>query len=253
MLDQIVKGQRIRPPRVVIHGEQKIGKSTFAAGAPAPIFIQTEDGADDIGVDRFPLALTFSDVTKALDSLLAGGHEYETVVIDSGDWLERLIHAKVAKEAGVKGVEDVPYGRGYKSALQDWRTILTKLDELRALGMAVVIINHTQVKRYDSPETEPYDRQQLKLHDSASALIVEWCDCVGFATKDVYVKETDVGFNKKHARGASNGKRVLRLEGAPAYVAGSRYGLPASIELSWQSFMEAFSKARIIKQETTST
>src|SRR5690606_19897418 len=98
------------------------------------IFIQTEDGADDIGVARFPLSHSFDDVIKALDALLTGEHEYETVVIDSGDWLERLIHAKVARANGVNSIEEIGYGRGYKFAIQEWRTILGKLDELRAKG-----------------------------------------------------------------------------------------------------------------------
>ena len=41
------------PPRVVIHGAQKIGKSTFAANAFKPIFLPLEDGLSGLEVDAF--------------------------------------------------------------------------------------------------------------------------------------------------------------------------------------------------------
>jgi hypothetical protein len=31
-----------RPPRIIVYGEHKIGKSTFATSAPNPIVIRTE-------------------------------------------------------------------------------------------------------------------------------------------------------------------------------------------------------------------
>ncbi len=176
--------------------------------------------------------------------MVNGEHAYQTVVVDSGDWLERLIHANVAAKAGVAAIENIDYGKGYKAAITEWGRVIAKLDDLRVRrGMAVIVINHSTIKRFDSPEVEPYDRFTMKLHESATALLTEWADVIGFACKDTYVMKEDVGFNKKVARGVTSGKRVLRLEGAPAYVAGNRYGLPASVELNWQAFVTAFNRS----------
>ncbi len=248
MLEKIKKGQQIRPPRIVIHGGEKVGKSTFAAQSSNPIFVAAEEGAEEIGVDRFPVAKSFAEYVGNLNGLLAEKHDYETVVVDTGDWLERLIHSKVAADAGVKDISEIGYGKGYRSALGLWSQILGLLDQLRDhKGMSVIIINHTAIKRFDSPEVEPYDRYVMKLHADACALITEWADVIGYATKDTYVKKEDVGFNKKVARAISTGNRVLRLEGAPAFVAGNRYGLPATIELKWSAFVDAFAKSKILK------
>jgi hypothetical protein len=54
------------------------------------------------------------------------------------------------------------------------------IDGLTALrderGMGVVIAAHSEIKRFDSPDTEPYDRYQPKLHKGASAIVQEAMD-----------------------------------------------------------------------------
>jgi len=66
LLEQVHSGRRHRPPRLLIYGTEGIGKSTLAAQAPAPIFILTEDGLDQIECDSFPLARSFEDVLAYL-------------------------------------------------------------------------------------------------------------------------------------------------------------------------------------------
>lgn len=91
LLKQVKRGRSRKPPRIMAYGIEGIGKSTLAAGAPRPIFIQTDDGLGEIDCDKFPLAHTFDDVLAALSELASEAHDYETVVVDSLDWLERLI------------------------------------------------------------------------------------------------------------------------------------------------------------------
>ena len=98
LLQKIHSGPRHMPPRLMIHGTEGIGKSTTASQAPKPIFIQTEDGLGQIDCDSFPLAGSFGDVVKALSALYADKHDYQTVVIDSLDWLERLIWDDICRE-----------------------------------------------------------------------------------------------------------------------------------------------------------
>ena len=68
-LESIQRGRQPKPPRVLLYGVEGIGKSTFGSEAPKPIFIQTEDGLDEIDCDRFPLATKFDDVIAALKTL----------------------------------------------------------------------------------------------------------------------------------------------------------------------------------------
>ena len=92
-------GRAPMPPRILIYGTEGVGKSTFASAAPRPIFVQTEDGLAQIDCDKFPLAASFEDVRLALCELRTQQHDYETVVVDSADWLERMIWDKLCAPA----------------------------------------------------------------------------------------------------------------------------------------------------------
>jgi hypothetical protein len=175
----------------VIYGTEGIGKSTTAAQAPKPIFIPTEDGIDQIECASFPLANTLADVQNALQSLIHEQHEYESAIIDSLDWLERLIWDALCEQYGVSSIEKVDggYARGYTHALTNWRKVLSDLDTLRTRrGMCVILLAHAKVETFADPEHAAYDRYSPRLHKHATALITEWADAVLFATRKIITK-----------------------------------------------------------------
>ncbi|MFO0268967.1 MAG: ATP-binding protein [Gemmatimonadota bacterium] len=236
-LKSIRKNDAIAAPRVMVYGVEGIGKSTFAAGSPNPVFILTEDGLGSLTVDHFPLATTPGDVLSAIETLYKEKHGFNTVCLDSLDWLENLIWREVESKHDAK---ELAYGKGAIIAAERWREVLDGLNALRNdKGMAVILIAHTTIKRFDSPETEPFDRYQPKLQDRSNALIREWCDAVLFANYKTIVKKDDVGFNKTVARGISTGERLLYTSERPAFMAKNRFNLPDSIPLSWEAFANA--------------
>ena len=230
----------LKPPRILVHGVHGVGKTTFAADAPEPVFILTEDGLGTLDVPHFPLARTFDDVMQALAALYTEEHSFGTLVMDSVDWLEPLVWARVCKDQGWKSIEDAGYGKGYVNALDLWRQYLEGLNALRDdKGMAIVQIAHTDIKRFDSPESEPYDRYVIKLHAKASALLQEHSDVVLFANYRVSTVKSDVGFNKKVTRALGSGERLLHTAERPAFLAKNRYALPDTLPMSWAALTEA--------------
>ena len=236
-LKSISKNDAQLAPRIMLYGVEGIGKSTFAAYSPKPIFILTEDGLGSLPVQHFPLAKTVASVMAAITTLYDEKHDYKTVVLDSLDWLEAMIWQEMESKHDAK---DLAYGKGASIAADKWRTIVTAFDALRAKhNMNVILIAHTMIKRFDSPETEPYDRYQPKLQERSGSLIREWADAVLFANYKTIVKQSDVGFNKTVSRGVSSGERMLFTSERPAYMAKNRYSLPESIPLDWDAFAEA--------------
>ena len=238
-LKSIRKNDAMAAPRLMVYGVEGIGKSTFCAGAPNPIYILTEDGLGSLKVDHFPLATSFADVIDAIASLYKDNHAFETVIIDSLDWLEAIIQREIEQKYDAK---DLAYGKGSLIAAERWREILDGLNALRNdKGMIVILVAHTTIKRFDSPEVEPYDRYQPKLQERSNAVVREWADAVLFANYKTIVKKDDVGFNQTNNRGISTGERLLFTSERPAYMAKNRYNMPESIPLSWDAFSEAIS------------
>ena len=244
LLQKIQSGRSTAPPRLLIYGTEGIGKSTLAARAPQPIFIQTEDGLGEIDCHKFPLASTFDEVTAALGALHAENHDFQSVVIDSLDWLERLIWDAVCQDYGAKSIEKVDggYGKGYIYALSPWRAFLDQLSLLhRERHLAIILIAHAKVEKFEDPEASPYDRYSPRLHKHAGALLTEWCDAVLFATRKFRTQTEETGFGRKrttaHAIGKDGGERILRTVGGPSCVAKNRYNLDPELPLDWNALL----------------
>lgn len=240
-LGSIKKGKNLRPPRVFLYSTHGIGKSTFASNAPNPIFICSEDGLDSLDVAQFPMAKSSADVMEMLQTLYTEEHEYQTVVLDTVDWLESVLIAEIEASHDAK---ELAYGRSAMFLAEKWREILDGFNALRNdKGMNVILIGHSEIKRFDSPEVDSYDRYQPKLSTRSSALIQEWADCVFFANYKTVVKKEDLGFNKERGRAISNGERLIFTQEKPAYLAKNRYSLPDSFKLDWDAFSDAMAKA----------
>lgn len=236
-LSKVTRGPVKKPLLILIHGSPGVGKSTFAADFPSPIFLGSEDGTDHIDVARLPELRSFKDIMSALGELRTQPHDFRTLVIDSIDWLEPVIFSSVCEEAGVDSIEDAfkGYGRGYAAALEKWRELMAQLSALRSeRKMNVVAIAHSTVKRLDDVATgKQYDRVTLKLQEKASALWQEFVDAVLFATFDV--KTLEEGSKTR----AFNAGRIIISEFSPHVVAKNRFGIPSRLPLSAEAFFQA--------------
>ena len=243
-----------RPPRMLLLGIDKIGKTTFACGSYKPILIRIkgEDGADDIAVAKFPLCKTYSDVESCLNTLGTQQHDFGTIVIDSASSLEPLIWDAICQKYRVNCIEkaDGGYGHGYTESLNYWRKITEYLDALREQkNMASIIIGHTRVKAFSSPDIGTYDTWQFSINEKAASVLMQWADVTIFAKMKTVVKTEEVGFNKEISRPLDAGghARYLYTQKNPAYPSGGRgiYGrLPDELPLSWNAFMDAVGKAK---------
>lgn len=250
-LNSISKGVVQKAPRIVFLGVEKIGKSTFAAGADNPIFlpIKGEEGIDELDVASFPRAESFGDVMAAIKTLYTEEHEYQTFVIDSASALEPVIWQTLCEENNVDTIEKVGggYGKGYTEAANRWRQLMQGLDALREKGIAVIIIGHVKVKRFDDPLGDSFDQYNFDVHEKVSNALYRWSDSILFANNKTVVKKEEVGFNKEKKRAVDvTGNRYIYTKKQPGHPGGGRgvYGqLPYELPLSWDAFKSAVSAA----------
>lgn len=238
-LSQIKKGGTLRPPRVLVYGPAGVGKTTFATSARNPICIPIEDGLGKIAVDAFPTPRSYQEVREALDVLVREDHDYRTVIIDSVDWLEPLIWEHTTQANNWKSIEQPGFGKGYIEALRYWREFIDRLNYLRdAKSMTTILVGHSEIKQFQAPDQEAYDRYVIKLQKSAAALVSEHCDVIGFANfKSSTVKAEERG--RIRTRAIGSGERVLYTEERPAWLAKNRYGLPPEMSLDWETFAKS--------------
>lgn len=240
-LSSIVRGIIQAPYRLIVHGTDGVGKSTFAADAPAPIFLGAEDGTGHLDVARFPAPECWQDIRDAVRTLTNEPHDFKTLAVDSLDWVEPHIWQHVCNTAGADTIEEVGggYGKGYTAALDLWRSLLSDLERLQAAkGMHVILIAHSLIKMFKNPEGDDFERYTIKLNDKAAGLCREWAKGVYFANFETFaVKE-----KSKRVKGVSTGARLLYTQRTAAYDAKDRYLVGESLPLSWADF-DAAAKA----------
>lgn len=239
-LAAVTRGTIDRPLRVVLYGVEGIGKSTFGADAPAPIFLGAEDGTGHLDVARFPQPRTWADAIDALRVLHTEPHDYRTLVVDTVDWLEPLCWRAVCDAARKPDIEAFGYGKGYLAALEEWRRFVHGLDALRAKGMTVVLLAHALVRPFRNPEGEDYDRYTLKVNEKAAGLLREWADAVLFANYQSFGAKQQNG----RAKNIGTGARTLYTTHRPAADAKNRWSLPDELAMGWRPFADALAESR---------
>lgn len=227
-----------QPPRILVYGSPGIGKTTLASEFPSPIFLQIEDGTPgDVEISGWGRSdlVGFNDVMDAVGSLYSDEHEFKTIVVDSVTELQRLVFAETCARGDEKGnaksnIEDFGYGKGYVYAQRVWQEFLDGVNALRRdRGMAVVLIAHSTVERFDDPETVSYDRYELDLHSKSVGMIERDMDAILLLKKPVTVQKEDQGFNKERARADGGNSVFIHTSGRPAFIAKNRYGMPDKV------------------------
>lgn len=236
-----------KKPRIVLYGTEGIGKTTLCANpALKPLFLFTEDGIGSLQVDAMEddydnyVIKDFKTFKEHLEYIRLNDIPNRTLVIDSLDWLEKLIHEETAGLENKSHVGEIAFGKGYSRAAGEMADILNRLDAIRSeKDMMIVLIAHSKVSRFESPESDSFDRYTLDIHDKANSIVREWADCIFFATQQVTVKKTSGDFGKVEKRGIGDGKRIIYTQERPAFQAKNRFDLDAE---------QPFDLVEIVKQ-----
>lgn len=252
-LDSITFGRVMRPPRVLMLGRDKVGKSTFPSGAPDPIYIpiRGEEGLDGIEAGKFPVCNTWEDVISCVTTLQRDKHKHKTVVFDSASTLEILANEKVCKDSNATTIVKAHggYGNGFKVAGEHLSNLLLWCDWLRNnKGMIVIFVGHVSIKSSVDPSTDSYDRHVFSATKIFGEILSHWVDCTLFMTFKTIVKTEELSFKKEKKRGIMQPGREIHTAINADNPAGGRwpYGsLPPVITLkappvnSWQIFQDA--------------
>lgn len=220
---KITSGKLNEPMRLVLYGKDGVGKTELASQFPDPIFICAEQGTGHLDVNRFPEPKNFTEVEEMIKYLQDKG-KYKTLVIDTLDWMEALLHKRCETELG-KELSKIGYNKGYEYALEKTRDFVNLLKTV-SKTMNVVCLAHSRIRTFQDPGTgSGYDRYQLALRDDTANVWRQWADAVLFLDYQVFKRDSEDRF----AQG--EGKRIMYTEERPSHQAKNRYSLPFSLDM----------------------
>lgn len=221
-----------KPPIVLLYGVDGVGKTTLAAEWPDPIYLQTqgENPPSNVELVSPGVVESYDEMVGLMTELLTEDHDRKTVIIDSLDGFEKLVWAKTCERCGFESIETPGYGKGYIETDQEWHNFIDGTIALKQSGIAVVMLAHPEIVRFDSPTTDPYSRYTPKLHKRANGFIREKADVVAFMNYRTTIKEKEVARQKTVAHGEGGGDRQIHLEERPGFMAKNRYQMPSNIQ-----------------------
>lgn len=223
--------------KIVVYGPEGIGKSTFAAQFPKPLFIDTEGSTKKLDVNRFrDKPTSWSMLKNYVEYVKQNPGVCETLIIDTIDWAERLCVESILASHNKKGIEDFGYGNGYTYVAEEIGRFLNLLQELIDKDICnVVLTAHSQIKHFEQPdESGSYDRYELKLGkkttSQTSPLVKEWADMILFANYETFAVAADKEGKKFKGQG---GQRVMYTAHHPCWDAKNRDGLPPKLPFDY--------------------
>ena len=244
----ITRGHIKSAIKVGIYGPEGVGKTTLAGMFPGAVFVDTEGSTKHMDVARFDPPQDLNDVLDQINWVLGNPDKVGTLIIDTVDWLEKLIFNSVCSEKKIQNIEDIGYGKGYVYAKQKMQQILEVLDAIVSRGVHVVLVCHSMIRKFEQPdEMGSYDRYMLKLNEKNIAPIVkEWLDMLLFCNYKTDVVTAADGKTKK-ARGGQ--KRIMYANHSACWDAKNRFGLPDEMPMEYEQIAELFGEAAPVEAQ----
>lgn len=233
----IIKEPQLHKMKTMIVGSPGSGKSTLASQMDRPLFIDVEGGLTTMSVARTPTIKRYIQAVQVINAIHKEAEEYkkdyDTIVIDSIDWLVRRAeeHAAGISTIDDKGMEHKDmsatigkanggYGNGNKQLENHLRAeLMPALQLLVDDGFAICLIAHADKK--DVMDAEGYSVTKITpaIGERFMDAWVQWCDNVFYLRND-------------------GGERKLLLEATDTILAKNRLGKTGEVNLSDTTIQE---------------
>jgi hypothetical protein len=238
------QGGQFEPVRMMLYGQNGIGKTTFGAGMPKPFVLAVEDGVGVMPVtyhranhESYPEILS--------DLMEVGGYfqrgEFQSLIVDSVDALQSKIIEQILRENNKKTLNDFSYGKGYdifKQKVEEFRGLMERFRcELNA---NVLLIAQTEARTIPDPINGLRDIFTMRLDKRAAGVLRDWADLVGFAQlRGTPIMDKEGKLIRIH----TDGTRILSTAPSASFDAKNRFDLPAELPLAWPAVEAAIREA----------
>lgn len=270
MLSTITTGPSRSGVRVILAGQEKMGKTTLGAGAPGVLLIPCEVGFAGVGCAKTAMLQSLEELWALNEEIegyaRAGQFPFKTLFFDSATAIERFIHTYVlqsdplfnpknAKKSVTMDSAHGGYGKAYNLSNDYFAGLMAVWDRLAVNhGINIVLTCHVFSSKIQDPTVGEYDVWDLLLHSPKNnktygkrEMITQWADMIGFLYEPLFISQAN---EKAMAKASSQGKgRVIGLSRTPSYVAGNRFGIMGEVPLpgppanGWNNIAQALYQA----------
>jgi hypothetical protein len=213
---------------ILLYGEPKIGKSTWASQFPDALFLATEPGLNALECYQMPIA-SWTDFLEACKLISEGKHKFKTIIIDTIDNLAKFCSDYICKKNDIMHESDLGYGKGWTMVSNEFLRAVAKLG---LLSYGLIMISHSETVEIKT-RTITYNKNIPTLSKSIRKIVLEMADLVLYAhtqqerTSDSAVTET----------------RKLETRASENWEAGNRTKfkeLPPTIPFDYGEFIDAW-------------
>lgn len=252
--------------RIVIAGQEKMGKTTLVCGAPNALLVPLEVGYSGVTTPKVAMLQTYKQVIDFLLEVTYYAERkqfpYKSIVFDSATALERHIHDSIlmmdpayARNKNQVTMESAlgGYGKAYQLANEAFIDFMRRCDILAVnCGINIVLTCHVFAAKLIDPQQGEYDSWDLLLHSPKNQktygkreLITQWADIIGFLHEPIFIARTE---EKVGIAVSANRGRVLGLSRTPGYTAGNRFGINGDVPIplinGWNALATEVGKTR---------
>lgn len=225
----------LRSKSMLIFGEPKIGKTTFAAGADKVLFFNFENGTEFLPLDVDPVPIQkWSELKSYIKQLRDPEIQqmYSTICIDTVTIAAQLCERYVCLQNNVEHIKDIPYGAGYSMPATEFFNVF---HEISMLGYGIIFLAHTktQYSEYLDEKGEKIQQVTADVDKRIFSVLNGMCDIIAYA-------------EKQYDPLSKTMTRVLYTDAdAPNMVTGGRCAqfFPKVIPLNYKIFEQELEKA----------
>lgn len=226
---------------IMLDGEKKVGKSTFAANFDNPLFLDCEDGlrtvANKQGVVPDNIRITtWGELEAATKLLETTDHGYKTLVVDGMAELANYLNRHLCNQHGTDHINEgsLGYGKGKDKMVDQFGYWFQRI---RGLGITLLLIAHDRIAEFELNNVK-FDKR-IPLLDGGKRGIELWDGMKPSMSMVLYASKERTSEGIVHQ---------LRCQGDNMIDAGNPFNLPETILFDYDQLVKAIEACNPSKQ-----